>query len=90
MKAAVNEAKNGRDIKRYLEAQTHLETVGPNEPEAARDTVWMDQQEKHNQAQKAALEKQLKEYKNNLVKESIRVYLFVHQFSCQSLWVWCG
>jgi COP9 signalosome complex subunit 1 len=73
LKAAVNEAKNGRDIKRYLEAQTHLETIGPQEPEAVRDTQWMDQQDKQNQAQTAALEKQLKEYKNNLVKESIRV-----------------
>jgi hypothetical protein len=33
----------------------------------------MDQQQKLNEAQTASLEKQLKEYKNNLVKESIRV-----------------
>lgn len=73
LKAAVNEAKSGRDIRRYLEAQTLLETIGPLEPEAIRDMAWMDQQDKHNQAQTAALEKQLKEYKHNLVKESIRV-----------------
>lgn len=33
----------------------------------------MDQQQKQNEAQTAHLEVQLKGYKNNLVKESIRV-----------------
>ncbi|KAG0646976.1 COP9 signalosome complex subunit 1 [Hyphodiscus hymeniophilus] len=72
-KAAVHEAKHGKDIKRYLEAQTPLETIAPQEPEAVRDTQWMDQQSKLNEIQTASLEKQLKEYKNNLVKESIRM-----------------
>ena len=33
----------------------------------------MEKTDKENQVQTASLEKQLKEYKNNLVKESIRV-----------------
>ena len=36
----------------------------------------MEQQDKQNQAQTAHLEGQLKGYKNNLVKESIRVRYF--------------
>jgi COP9 signalosome complex subunit 1 len=69
----VKEAKKGKDIKRYLEAQNHLETVGPQEREAARDKVWMDMTEKQNQAETQRLEAELKGYKNNLIKESIRV-----------------
>jgi hypothetical protein len=78
LKAAVNEAKHGKDIKRYLDAQISLETIAPQEPEARRDLAWMEKQEKENQVQAASLEKQLKEYKNNLVKESIRVCWSIH------------
>jgi COP9 signalosome complex subunit 1 len=83
LKAAVNEAKHGKDIKRYLEAQGLLFNLAPQEPEAVRDSQWMDQQAKLNQTQTAALEKQLMEYKNNLVKESVRVSSITRSFeSC--------
>jgi COP9 signalosome complex subunit 1 len=56
--------------------------MGAQEPEAIRDTVWMDQQDKLNQTQTAHLEGQLKGYKQNLVKESIRVSkLFLSSYS---------
>ncbi|KAH8752128.1 COP9 signalosome-like protein complex subunit 1 [Hyaloscypha sp. PMI_1271] len=73
LKLAVREAKKGKDIKRYLEAQNHLETVGSQEREATRDKVWMDMTEKQNQAETQRLEAELKGYKNNLIKESIRM-----------------
>ncbi|PBP22723.1 26S proteasome subunit RPN7 [Diplocarpon rosae] len=73
LKAAVKEAKRGSDIKRYLDAQNHLETVGPHEPEAVRDLPWMERTEKHNIAETQRLEAELKGYKNNLIKESIRM-----------------
>merc|ERR1711939_1183957 len=57
LKPAVREAKQGKDVKRYLDAQNHLETIGPNEIEA----------------ESQRLEAELKGYKNNLIKESIRM-----------------
>jgi COP9 signalosome complex subunit 1 len=69
----VREAKTGKDVRRYIEAQTHLETIGPEEPEAIRDKSWIERTEKQNLAEAKRLEEELKGYKNNLVKESIRV-----------------
>jgi len=73
LKIVVREAKSGQDIRRYLDAQNHLETIGPHEPEAERDVAWMDRTDKQNQAETQRLEAELKGYKNNLIKESIRV-----------------
>jgi COP9 signalosome complex subunit 1 len=74
LKLAVREAKTGKDVRRYVDAQTHLETIGPDEPEAIRDKSWIEWMDKQNQAETKRLEEELKGYKNNLVKESIRVY----------------
>lgn len=71
----MQEAKRGNDIRRYLEAQGHLETIGPDEKEAVRDQQWVDITDKRNSTETARLEQQLKGYKNNLVKESIRASL---------------
>ncbi|CZS94028.1 hypothetical protein WAI453_001372 [Rhynchosporium graminicola] len=73
LKLAVREAKQGKDIKQYLEAQNHLEAVGPNESEAQRDLVWMEKTERLNHMESQRLEAELKGYKNNLIKESIRM-----------------
>jgi COP9 signalosome complex subunit 1 len=73
LKLAILEAKNGRDIKRYLEAQLHLYQLAPEEQEASRDQTWLDNTDRQNQAETARLEAELKGYKNNLIKESIRV-----------------
>lgn len=75
LKAAVTEAKAGKDIRRYAEAWAHLEGVAPNEPEAVRDEEWISTTDRQNQAETARLETELKGYKNNLIKESIRVRL---------------
>ncbi|KAL2074596.1 hypothetical protein VTL71DRAFT_8374 [Oculimacula yallundae] len=73
LKLAVREAKQGKDIKIYLDAQNHLEVIGPDEPEAQRDLAWMEKTAKQNQAETQRLEAELKGYKNNLIKESIRM-----------------
>lgn len=73
LKVAVKEAKEGKDIGRYLEASKHLATIGPNEPEAVRDATWIQNTERTNSAETSRLEAELKGYKNNLIKESIRV-----------------
>lgn len=73
LKAAIIEAKSGKDVKLYLEAQKQLEIVAQNEIEAQKDVNWTAQMEKHNQAETQRLEAELKQYKNNLIKESIRM-----------------
>ena len=73
LKLAVIEAKHGKDIKRYLDAQSHLEIVGPQEREAIKDQTWIHTTNHQNHAETTRLEAELKGYKNNLIKESIRV-----------------
>lgn len=47
--------------------------VAPQEPEATFDQSWADRVTKETQDESHRLEQQLKGYKNNLIKESIRV-----------------
>lgn len=67
------EAKRGRDVSRYKEAWDCIRRAAPDEPEAQRDDAWIDAVEARNRAETARLEAQLRGYKNNLIKESIRV-----------------
>lgn len=75
LKAAVAEAKRGRDIKRYNDAVEYLRLVGPEEPEAQIDQAWLKTTEQANKAETHRLTAELKGYKNNLIKESVRVCL---------------
>lgn len=77
LKAAVVEAKKGSDVNRYREALEYIRMAAPNEPEAAVDEAWVNATEKSNKATTRQLESELKGYKNNLVKESIRVWTTV-------------
>ncbi|KAK3333694.1 26S proteasome subunit RPN7-domain-containing protein [Cercophora scortea] len=74
LKAAVAEAKRGRDPQRYREAFECLRIAAPSEPEAATfDKAWLDNIETANQNETRRLLAELKGYKNNLIKESIRM-----------------
>ncbi|KAI0393616.1 PCI-domain-containing protein [Xylariaceae sp. FL0594] len=73
LKAAVVEAKKGNDVGRYREALEYIRLAAPNEPEAVSDQKWVDATEQSNKATTRQLESELKGYKNNLVKESIRM-----------------
>ncbi|TVY43616.1 COP9 signalosome complex subunit [Lachnellula occidentalis] len=73
LKLAVKEAKRGKDTKRYIQAQGHLQTIGPSEPEARRDQGWIEATDKKNQAETNRLQTELNGYKHNLIKESIRM-----------------
>ncbi|KAI2638275.1 26S proteasome subunit RPN7-domain-containing protein [Xylaria nigripes] len=73
LKAAVVEAKKGKDVQRYRDAWECIRTAGPNEPEAQFDDAWVQATEKSNKSMTYQLEAELKGYKNNLVKESIRI-----------------
>lgn len=73
LKAAVVEAKSGSDVTRYKDAWALLRSVAPDEPEAQRDEAWIETTELANRTETTRLETELKGYKNNLIKESIRV-----------------
>ena len=50
-----------------------LRIVAPDDPNSQPDRVWVSNTERANKAETARLEAELKGYKNNLIKESIRV-----------------
>ena len=73
LKSAVAEAKKGKDIQRYEDAVSLLQEVAPQDPDSVPIHDWMDTTKKQVKAQTDRLELELKGYKNNLIKESIRV-----------------
>ncbi|GAP90014.2 putative 26S proteasome subunit RPN7 [Rosellinia necatrix] len=73
LKAAVVEAKRGKDVERYTEVMDLIHSAGPGEPEARFDVAWVTDTTKSNNMLTHQLEAELKGYKNNLIKESIRI-----------------
>ncbi|KAF4975224.1 hypothetical protein FZEAL_7962 [Fusarium zealandicum] len=73
LKAAVAEAKAGSDVSQYIDAWDCIRTAAPEEPEAQRDQAWIDNTERANRAETSRLETELKGYRHNLIKESIRM-----------------
>ncbi len=73
LKAAILEAKAGKDVAFYEQAVKLLEEIAPEESEAKLDQQWIDRTTQEVTAETARLEQELKGYKNNLIKESIRV-----------------
>ncbi|KAL1875751.1 hypothetical protein VTK73DRAFT_9812 [Phialemonium thermophilum] len=73
LKAAVAEAKKGKDVQRYRDAVECLRVAAPSDPDAVLDRAWVEHIERSNKAETQRLETELKGYKNNLVKESIRM-----------------
>ena len=73
LKAAIAEAKKGKDIKKYQEAWGYLRLASPNDPDAVYDQVWADKTASTNAATTKRLDSEMKVYKNNLVKDSIRM-----------------
>lgn len=73
LKAAVAEAKKGQDTQRYRDVVELIQVAAPLEPEATFDQSWVELTERANNTKTHALEGELKGYKMNLIKESIRV-----------------
>ena len=73
LKAAIIEAKSSKDVSRYERAVRALADVAPYEAEATPDKEWVDRTRKVVKAETDRLEHELRGYKNNLIKESIRV-----------------
>lgn len=72
----MREAKEGNDVQRYLAAVAALRShVGAGDRDGILDQAWIERKEKQNKAESNRLEAELKGYKNNLIKESIRVGL---------------
>lgn len=73
LRLAVAEAKSGKDVERYELAVEALGQATPNDPDAVLDQRWVDVAKQTVRAETDKLEHELKGYKNNLIKESIRV-----------------
>ncbi|MBE3045640.1 hypothetical protein IMZ48_24460 [Candidatus Bathyarchaeota archaeon] len=73
LKAAITEAKSGKDVGLYRIVVETLREVAPNEPEAVPDKAWIEVTDRSNKNETQRLEMELRGYKNNLVKESVRV-----------------
>ena len=74
LKAGVQEAKHGIDVQRYELAVAALARESPEDEDAFVDKEWVERVQKQNAAETSRLEQELKGYKNNLIKESIRVW----------------
>jgi COP9 signalosome complex subunit 1 len=73
-KMAVREARRGADVRNLYDAVALLKSVpGYQDKEGLLDTTWAVEQQKKNDRETQRLENELKGYKNNLIKESIRV-----------------
>ncbi|KAJ5240877.1 uncharacterized protein N7469_002468 [Penicillium citrinum] len=73
LKLAISEAKAGRDVGQYEKAVRALAEVAPGEKEASLDSAWVQEVQRSVRAQSDRLEHELRGYKNNLIKESIRM-----------------
>ncbi|KAM0428263.1 hypothetical protein ACHAPT_007164 [Fusarium lateritium] len=73
LKAAIAEAKAGSDVTQYNDAWDCIRFAAPGEPEAQKDQAWVDKTDRANRLETARLEAELKQYRNNLIKESIRM-----------------
>ncbi|KAI3401229.1 hypothetical protein diail_11935 [Diaporthe ilicicola] len=74
LKFAIHEITSaGRDVQLYRDAYELIRVQGPDEPEAKFNSVWANETDKANRSETHHLEAELKKYKNNLVKESIRM-----------------
>jgi COP9 signalosome complex subunit 1 len=79
---ALQLAKKLGDVDAYLEIAENLHKLGlsekdvashPRDVQAAPDTAWVERRQKQLQAETDRLEAELKVYRNNMIKESIRM-----------------
>lgn len=73
LRYAVAEAKQGRDVSRYDTILSAIQEIIPKDPLAIPDLSWKEHVAKQVKAESDRLETELKGYKNNLIKESIRM-----------------
>jgi COP9 signalosome complex subunit 1 len=66
-------AKKGKNVNLYTNLVAELSEIAPQDPAALTDTTWAEKKAQETQREQDRLEHELKSYKNNLIKESIRV-----------------
>ncbi len=73
---------NSLDHNRYISAATKLNEVltAQGYPSFSIDNSWVDSTQKRAKSLLERLEAELKNYKNNLIKESIRVIIFYKKY----------
>lgn len=57
----------------YTTLVEEFAAIAPQDPAALTDTAWAEKKTRETQLEQDRLEHELKSYKNNLIKESIRV-----------------
>ncbi|KAF2264344.1 COP9 signalosome-like protein complex subunit 1 [Lojkania enalia] len=72
-RTAIAEAKRGKSVKLYLTLVEEFANIAPNDPLALVDTAWAERKTREVKEEQDKLEHELKSYKNNLIKESIRM-----------------
>ncbi|KAL9051890.1 MAG: hypothetical protein Q9162_005728 [Coniocarpon cinnabarinum] len=88
LRAAQASAKSSRNIPRYFALSSYLTNHYPNDLTVQPDEAWIAQSTAQTNAETSRLESELKGYKNNLIKESIRMAqeeLGTHQFATGNL-----
>ena len=70
---AIAEAKRGKDVKLYLSLVEEFSSIAPSDSMALSDMAWAEKKTREVKEEQEKLEHELKSYKNNLIKESIRV-----------------
>lgn len=72
-RSAISEARHSNNLELLQELQADFQKVVPNDELAHIDATTLQHAETRNRKQTERLEHELKGYKNNLIKESIRV-----------------
>ncbi|KAG9546422.1 COP9 signalosome-like protein complex subunit 1, partial [Aureobasidium melanogenum] len=70
---AIPASKNAKDTQQYLDLTKLLHQISPDDELAEVDTAWVEKTNKLNEHETERLENELRGYKNNLIKESIRM-----------------
>ncbi|KAF2741310.1 PCI-domain-containing protein [Polyplosphaeria fusca] len=70
---AITEAKRGKCPKLYIDLVEEFGGISPNDPLALADMAWAERRTRDNKDELDKLDHELKSYKNNLIKESIRM-----------------
>ncbi|KAL9587111.1 MAG: hypothetical protein Q9212_000478 [Teloschistes hypoglaucus] len=73
LKLALSEALRGKDVGKYDAALDAMREIVPSQAKVLQDPSWVDRTSKQIKAESDRLEMELKGYKNNLIKESIRM-----------------
>ncbi|KAF1937349.1 COP9 signalosome-like protein complex subunit 1 [Clathrospora elynae] len=70
---AIAEAKRGKNVALYMGLLEEFSQMAPQDAAAVLDMAWAEKKTRETQQEQDKLEHELKSYKNNLIKESIRM-----------------